>query len=80
MVVEENVSRVSEKGQVTIPKPLRKIFGLGKEQLVVFVQTEVGVLVLPAKVEPEFKVAEKVLKLERKARKQIFKEKYGRED
>ena len=71
-MIEENVSRMSKKGQVTIPKALRKLFGFGKEQIVVFVRTKVGILVLPLKVEPEFKIVEKVLLIEHKTRKQIF--------
>lgn len=39
--------RVQEKGQVTIPQEIRKKIGLKKGDLVVFVETEVGVAIQP---------------------------------
>ena len=40
--------RVQEKGQVTIPRQIRKKLNLKRGDLVVFVETDAGVLVKPA--------------------------------
>jgi antitoxin PrlF len=42
--------RIQEKGQVTIPCQIRKKLNLKKGDLVVFVETEAGVLIKPASV------------------------------
>jgi len=42
--------RVQEKGQVTIPTEIRKRMKLKKGDLVVFVETESGVVIKPAEV------------------------------
>lgn len=42
--------RVQEKGQVTIPRQIRKKLNLKRGDLVVFVETDAGVLVKPASV------------------------------
>ena len=42
--------RVQEKGQVTIPRQIRKKLNLKRGDLVVFVETEAGVIVKPASV------------------------------
>lgn len=42
--------RVQEKGQVTIPTEIRKRMKLKKGDLVVFVETESGVVIRPAEV------------------------------
>jgi antitoxin PrlF len=42
--------RVQEKGQVTIPRQIRKKLNLKPGDLVVFVETEAGVIVKPASV------------------------------
>jgi AbrB family looped-hinge helix DNA binding protein len=40
--------RIQEKGQVTIPRQIRKKLNLKRGDLVVFVETEAGVIVKPA--------------------------------
>ncbi len=45
--------RIQEKGQVTIPRQIRKKLNLKRGDLVVFVETEDGVMVKPASVVPE---------------------------
>jgi AbrB family looped-hinge helix DNA binding protein len=42
--------RIQEKGQVTIPRQIRKKLNLKRGDLVVFVETEAGVIVKPASV------------------------------
>jgi AbrB family looped-hinge helix DNA binding protein len=42
--------RVQEKGQVTIPAPIRKKLNLKKGDVVVFVETDAGVMIKPAEV------------------------------
>ena len=42
--------RVQEKGQVTIPSEIRRKLKLKKGDLVVFVETESGVMIIPAEV------------------------------
>ncbi len=44
------LSRVQNKGQVTIPTEIRKKLGLKKGDLVAFVETEDGVLISPREV------------------------------
>lgn len=44
------VVRVQEKGQVTIPKEIRQKLNLKKGDLVTFVETEEGVMIKPAEV------------------------------
>ena len=41
------VSKVQQNGQVTIPVEIRRKWGLEPGDLVVFVETEAGVLILP---------------------------------
>src|SRR3712207_1503301 len=48
--VAARLSRVQEKGQVTIPTEIRKKLGLKKGDLVAFVETEDGVLISPREV------------------------------
>lgn len=40
--------RIQEKGQVTIPRKIRKKLNLKKGDVVVFVETDTGVMVKPA--------------------------------
>ena len=40
--------RVQEKGQVTIPSEIRRKLNLKKGDLVVFVETDLGVMIKPA--------------------------------
>lgn len=42
--------RIQEKGQVTIPRQIRKKLNLKRGDLVVFVETDEGVIVKPASV------------------------------
>lgn len=42
--------RIQEKGQVTIPTKIRKKLNLRKGDVVMFVETEAGVLIKPAEV------------------------------
>ena len=42
--------RVQEKGQVTIPNKIRKKLNLKKGDMVMFVETENGVLIKPAEI------------------------------
>jgi len=42
--------RIQEKGQVTIPREIRKKLDLKKGDLVTFVETEKGVIIKPAEV------------------------------
>jgi antitoxin PrlF len=44
------VVRVQEKGQVTIPSEIRRKLKLKKGDLVVFVETEAGVVIKPAEI------------------------------
>jgi AbrB family looped-hinge helix DNA binding protein len=46
----QQVVRVQEKGQVTIPQEIREKLGLKKGDLVTFVETEAGVVIKPAEV------------------------------
>jgi len=48
--VASRLSRVQEKGQVTIPTDIRKQLGLKKGDLVAFVETEDGILISPREV------------------------------
>ena len=48
--MSENGVRIQEKGQVTIPYRIRKKLNLKHGDLVVFVETEAGVMVKPASV------------------------------
>ena len=42
--------RIQEKGQVTIPTKIRKRLNLRKWDVVMFVETDAGVLIKPAEV------------------------------
>lgn len=44
------LSRVQDKGQVTIPSGIRKKLGLKKGDLVAFVETDKGVVITPREV------------------------------
>jgi antitoxin PrlF len=84
------LTRIQDKGQVTIPRNIRKRLKLKKGDLVTFVETEQGVVLLPAEavVTSAFSEIGRLLKgkgvtlgelLEsgEKVRSQIAKEKYG---
>lgn len=63
--------RVQEKGQVTIPRQIRKKLNLKRGDLVVFVETEAGVIVKPASV-----IAEDALRAEVTAVVRSVREKF----
>lgn len=44
------LSRITTKGQITLPSSIRKRFGLGTGQQVMFEATEAGILVKPVKI------------------------------
>ena len=48
--MQPQVVRVQEKGQVTIPQEIRKKLNLKKGDLVTFVESKEGVLIVPAEV------------------------------
>ena len=48
--MSSQVVRVQEKGQVTIPLEIRQKLGLKKGDLVIFVETEQGIVIKPAEV------------------------------
>jgi len=48
--MSEMLARVQEKGQVTIPSQIRKKLKLKKGDLVVFEETETGIMIKPAEV------------------------------
>jgi antitoxin PrlF len=84
------MSKVQEKGQVTIPAEIREKLGLQKGDLVAFVETEQGVVISPQEVvamkaldKLGEMLKEKGITLEeliedgREIRGEIAKEKYG---
>ena len=48
--MSESGVRIQEKGQVTIPYRIRKKLNLKRGDLVIFVETDSGVMVMPASV------------------------------
>ena len=44
------MSRMTSKGQVTVPAPIRAIFNLGKGSSVIFKVTDKGVFFLPCEI------------------------------
>jgi len=48
--MSEMLARVQEKGQVTIPSQIRKKLKLKKGDLVIFEETETGIMIKPAEV------------------------------
>ncbi|MBM3125597.1 MAG: AbrB/MazE/SpoVT family DNA-binding domain-containing protein [Chloroflexi bacterium] len=84
--------RIQEKGQVTIPTKIRRKLNLRKGDMVMFVETEAGVLIKPAelivadaldKIGKALKAdgitQEKWNKRSRAIREQLLKEMYGLE-
>ncbi len=82
--------RVQEKGQVTIPTKIRRKLNLRKGDMVMFVETEAGVLIKPAEVlisqaldkigaslRADGITPEKWNKRSRDIRKQLLEEMYG---
>ncbi len=82
--------RIQEKGQVTIPTKIRKKLNLRKGDMVMFVETEAGVLIKPAEVlvsqaldkigeslRADGITPEKWNKRSRDIRKQLLEEMYG---
>jgi antitoxin PrlF len=85
--------RVQERGQVTIPKEIRKRLDLKKGDLVTFIETEEGVIIKPAELvvstaldEIGEALKEKGINLEelmergREIRSQLLEEEYGIRD
>ncbi len=85
--------RIQEKGQVTIPTKIRKRLNLKKGDLVMFVETESGVLIKPAELlvsqaldkigeslRAEGITPEKWNKQSRLIREQLLQEMYGLTD
>lgn len=64
--------RVQEKGQVTIPRRIREKLNLKQGDLVLFVETDEGVMVKPASV-----VTDDVLRTEVKAVVRSIREKFA---
>src|SRR2546428_14115890 len=84
------LSVVQEKGQVTIPREIRKKLGLKKGDRVSFVETDKGVLISPQEVvaldametigkmlKAQGLTLEKMMERGREIRGQIVKEQYG---
>lgn len=82
--------RIQEKGQVTIPTKIRRKLNLRKGDMVMFVETEAGVLIKPAEalvsqaldkigasLRADGITAEKWNKRSRAIRKQLLEEMYG---
>lgn len=82
--------RIQEKGQVTIPTRIRKKLNLRKGDVVMFVETDAGVLIKPAEViinqafdkigealKADGITQEKWTKRSRDIRKQLLEEMYG---
>ena len=85
--------RIQEKGQVTIPTKIRRKLNLRKGDMVMFVETNAGVLIKPAetivsealdKIGKALKAdgitQEKWTKRSRDIRKQLLEEMYGLKD
>lgn len=84
------IIRVQEKGQVTIPQEIRERLGIKKGDLVVFIETEQGVILQSAEIVvraaldsigDELKQKgiglEQLLKRGREIRSELIKEEYG---
>ena len=82
--------RIQEKGQVTIPTKIRKKLNLQKGDMVMFVETEAGVIIKPAEalvsqaldkigesLRADGITLEKWNKRSRDIRKQLLEEMYG---
>lgn len=82
--------RVQQKGQVTIPRQIRRKLGLRTGDLVTFVETDLGVVIQPAEVvigaaldeigralKAKGLSLEQVLERSREIRGRIVKEEYG---
>lgn len=85
--------RVQEKGQVTIPSEIRRKLKLKKGDLVVFVETEAGVVIKPAEIlvsgaleeigralEAKGIDLEELLERSRERRSELIKKEYGLEE
>ncbi len=85
--------RVQEKGQVTIPSEIRRKLKLKKGDLVVFVETDAGVMIKPAEIlvsdaldeigralEAKGIDLEELLERGRERRGEVIKKEYGLDD
>ena len=92
-MTDSKLSKVQEKGQVTIPVEIRRKWNLKKGDLVGFVETEEGVLIRPQEViamqaldklgdmlEEKGISLEELIESGRDIRGEIAKEKYGLDD
>jgi AbrB family looped-hinge helix DNA binding protein len=50
MAPERNLTRIQEKGQVTLPADIRRRLGLKKGDLVAITETQQGILITPQEV------------------------------
>ncbi len=90
MAPERKLTRIQEKGQVTLPADLRRRLGLKKGDLVAVTETSMGVLITPQEVVATQALAEigdalkeqglsleDMLERGRDVRGRLFKEQYG---
>lgn len=90
MVAERKLTRIQEKGQVTLPADLRRRLGLKKGDLVAITETPAGVLISPQEVVATQALAdigealkeqglslEDMLERGRAVRDRLFDEQYG---
>lgn len=89
-MLERNLVRIQEKGQVTIPTKVRKRLGLKKGDLVAVTETPEGILITPQEVlaiealdrigealKERGLILEELIESGREIRRQIAKQKYG---
>lgn len=91
MATDRRLTRIQEKGQVTLPADLRRKLGLKKGDLVSVTETPAGVLITPQEVVATQALAEigdvlkeqglsleDMLERSRAVREQLFEEQYGK--
>lgn len=91
MATDRKLTRIQEKGQVTLPADLRRKLGLKKGDLVAVTETPAGVLITPQEVVATQALAEigdilkeqglsleDMLERSRVVREQVFEEQYGK--
>jgi AbrB family looped-hinge helix DNA binding protein len=93
MARERNLTRIQEKGQVTLPASLRRRLGLKKGDLVAVTETPDGILITPQEVVATRALADigaalqaqglsldEMIERGREIREQLFDEQYGVSD